>query len=188
MDQNDEAQLIEDILDGEAEAYAVLVRRYQGPIHALMARMCGDGEDARDLTQETFVVAYEKLDRFKCGARFFPWLYTIGLNLGRDHLRKKRHCEISSADLPEGFMENISDGLTSERLADWMDANTLVLAMDSLGLSTREALLLRYQEGMSINDISSALGLSVSAVKMRIARGLDRLRSLFVARGSGHAL
>ncbi|WP_428562929.1 MAG: RNA polymerase sigma factor [Solidesulfovibrio sp. DCME] len=71
MEHDDEARLIDDILDGEAEAYAVLVRRYQTPIHALMLRLCRHPEDARDLTQEAFVTAYAKLDRFRRGARFF---------------------------------------------------------------------------------------------------------------------
>jgi RNA polymerase sigma-70 factor (ECF subfamily) len=179
MHDDDESQLIEDILDGEAAAYAVLVRRYQSPIHGLMLRMCRNPDDAGDLTQEAFVVAYEKLDRFRPGARFFPWLYTLSLNLARDHLRKRGRSEILASALPEGFLENVRAETEDDALIDRIDGQRLLAAMDSLGVETREVLLLRYQEGLSIQDIAAALQLSASAVKMRISRGLERLRALF---------
>lgn len=188
MDHDDEAQLIEDILDGEAEAYAVLVRRYQGPIYALMTRMCKNIEDASDLTQETFVVAYEKMDRFKNGSRFFPWLYTIGLNIGRDYLRKRGRAEVSSCDLPDGFIENLSSESSTDEVINGIDSGLILNAMDALGIGTREALMLRYQQGMSIKDISGVLGISVSSVKMKISRGLDKLRVIFVHIKNGPSL
>lgn len=188
MNNDDEAQLIEDILDGEAEAYAVLVRRYQGPIYALMTRMCRNREDASDLTQETFVVAYEKIDRFKNGSRFFPWLYTIGLNIGRDYLRKRGHVEVSSCDLPNGFIENLSSESATDVVMDGIDAGFILKAIDTLGIGTREALMLRYQQGMSIKDIAVVLGISVSSVKMKISRGLDRLRVIFIGIKNGPLL
>lgn len=188
MHYDDETQLIEDILEGEAAAYAVLVRRYQAPIYALMSRMCRHPEDASDLTQEAFVVAYEKLEKFKVGARFFPWLYTLSLNLARDHLRRRGRLEITASALPEGFMEKVRDESSDDTLSEMIDRKKLIAAMDALGLETREVLLLRYQEGLSIQDIAQALQLSASAVKMRISRGLERLRAMFaVSRGGQEA-
>lgn len=180
MNYDDETQLIEDILDGEAAAYAVLVRRYQSPIHGLMLRMCRNPDDASDLTQEAFVTAYEKLDKFKVGARFFPWLYTVSLNIARDHLRKQKHVEIPASTLREGFMKTIQDEASNDALVEMIDSKKLIKAMDSLGLETREVLILRYQEGLSIHNIAGSLEISVSAVKMRISRGLERLRVMFV--------
>lgn len=185
MEHDDESELIEDILDGDAQAYAVLVRRYQGPIHALMLRMCRHAEDARDLTQETFVTAYEKLDRFKMNARFFPWLYTIGLNLARDHLRRRGRSPLPAADCFDGCLETIAADVSDDSLIDRIDADRLLAAMDGLGLETREALLLRYQEGLSITEIATALDLSASAVKMRLSRGLERLRTMFLTPANG---
>lgn len=180
MNHDDETQLIEDILDGETAAYAVLVRRYQSPIHGLMSRMCRNPEDANDLTQEAFVMAYEKLEKFKVGARFFPWLYTLSLNIARDHLRRQGYVEIPASALHDGFMENIHDETSNDTLIEKMDSERLVAAMDTLGLETREVLILRYQEGLSLQDIADSLKISVSAVKMRISRGLERLRAMFV--------
>ncbi|EFL52213.1 RNA polymerase, sigma-24 subunit, ECF subfamily [Solidesulfovibrio fructosivorans JJ]] len=185
MNHDDETQLIEDILDGEAAAYAVLVRRYQSPIHGLMSRMCRNPADASDLTQEAFVVAYEKLEKFKVGARFFPWLYTLSLNIARDHLRKQGRVEIPASALHDGFMENIQDETADDALIEKIDSEKLFAAMEALGLETREVLILRYQEGLSIQDIADALKISVSAVKMRISRGLERLRAMFVVPRGG---
>lgn len=180
MNYDDETQLIEDILDGEAAAYAVLVRRYQSPIHGLMSRMCRNPEDASDLTQEAFLLAYEKLEKFKVGARFFPWLYTLSLNIARDHLRKQGHVEIPASALHEGFMESIQDETSNDAIIERIDSKKLIEAMNFLGLETKEVLILRYQEGLSIHDIADSLEISVSAVKMRISRGLERLRTMFV--------
>ena len=70
------------------ECYSILVRQYQKPIFNLMYRVTGSSEDAKDLTQETFIKAYEKLDHFRMGARFFPWLYTIGYNHARNFVQR----------------------------------------------------------------------------------------------------
>ena len=71
MSIREESLIISDILDGDPDAYAILVKHYQKPIFNLMIRMTSSEEDAFDLTQETFVHAYEKLDRFRLSSRFF---------------------------------------------------------------------------------------------------------------------
>ena len=98
---NTDEKLISDILAGDVEAYAILVKRYQKPIFNLMMRTTSCEEDAFDLTQEAFVRAYEKLERFKPSGRFFPWLFTIAMNLARDFLRKTKTREIKKAELYE---------------------------------------------------------------------------------------
>ncbi len=80
MDEWVDRKSIMEVLSGNVDAYRDLVQRYQKPIFNLMYRLTGSREDARDLAQETFIKAYQKLDHFKLGSRFFPWLYTIGLN------------------------------------------------------------------------------------------------------------
>ncbi len=78
-------------------------------------------------------------------------------------------------------MENLPATGSDDDLIRAMDADLLLAAMDALGTQTREALLLRYREGCSVKDIAEALGISVSAAKVRLSRGLDRLRELFDA-------
>jgi RNA polymerase sigma-70 factor (ECF subfamily) len=170
-----EANLICEILAGDAEAYAILVKRYQKPIFNLMLRMTSCDEDAMDLSQETFVRAYEKLEQFKTSSPFFPWLYTIGMNLARDFQRKARSSRTAvealsrDQDLPLNPGESLSGRLEAEQVGQ---------LLQKLSMDYREALILRFHEGLSVNELASSLGISVSGAKMRIHRGLLKLREL----------
>jgi RNA polymerase sigma-70 factor (ECF subfamily) len=187
MDQREEKRIVLEVLGGEANAYALLVRHYERPIFNLMVRMTGSQEDALDLAQETFLRAYEKLDGFKTSTRFFPWLYAIGLNLARDFLRKKK--------LDTVWIENVSEaspgmcvGPNQEReVLDRLDAVRVAEAMGRLPVEYREAIILRYKEELPMKDIAKALDVSVSGAKMRVSRGLGKLRDLVAEAEAGRA-
>lgn len=172
----EENRLINAILDGDAESFAVLVHRYQRPIYNMMLRMTNHPEEAADLTQEAFLKVYENLERFRPNGRFFPWLYTIGLNLARDHLRRHKNTEEAAGldpatgQLGQGCAED--DGACLRR----MDAERLPSLLAALPLEYREALVLRFHEGLTMRDVGLALGISTSGAKMRVQRGLQRLR------------
>ena len=170
-----EETLVNEILSGEVNSYALLVKRYQKPIYNLMLRMTGSEQDALDLTQETFVRAYEKLEKFDPSASFFPWLYTMGLNLARDFLRRAKKSPIESYEPDDSFSIEIDQ---YDRLADQIDVQKVSEVLQSLPVDYREALLLRFHEGLSVGEVAYALGLSLSAAKMRIHRGLLKLRQL----------
>jgi RNA polymerase sigma-70 factor, ECF subfamily len=91
MSHTEEQQIISAVLDGDADAYAMLINRYQQPIFNLIYRMTGSHDDAADLAQDAFIKAYEQLYRFREGKKFFPWLYTIALNQTRNFLRKNKN-------------------------------------------------------------------------------------------------
>jgi RNA polymerase sigma-70 factor, ECF subfamily len=177
-----ENQLIRAILDGDAQAFAILVNRYQRPIFNLLLRMTGCRETAADLAQESFVKAYENLEKFRLGEKFFPWVYAIAANLARDYWRRKQHA-VCHADaimqMVEGNPEKVA--AEEERMATLLDARRLRACLDRLPHDYREALILRFHEGLSMADIGKALGVSTSGAKMRISRGLEKLRRLFHA-------
>jgi RNA polymerase sigma-70 factor (ECF subfamily) len=137
--------------------------------------MTGSEQDALDLTQETFVRAYEKLEKFNPSASFFPWLYTMGLNMARDFLRKTKRCPIESYDRENSLTVEFDQ---DDRLVDQIDIQKLQERLQLLPVDYREALLLRFHEGLSVSEVAYALGLSLSAAKMRIQRGLLKLRQL----------
>lgn len=170
-----EETLVHEILSGDVNSYALLVKRYQKPIYNLMLRMTGSEQDAADLTQETFVRAYEKLERFDASASFFPWLYTMGLNLARDFLRRAKKSPIEFYELENSFSIEIDQ---DDRFADRIEVQDVLEGLQKLPVEYREALLLRFHEGLSVTEVASALGLSLSAAKMRIHRGLSRVRQL----------
>ena len=181
---NTDENLVSDILAGDVEAYAILVKRYQRPIFNLMMRTTSCKEDAFDLTQETFVRAYEKLERFKPSGRFFPWLFTIAMNLARDFLRKTKTREIKKAELYEMQKDLSEESNLSELLLERIDVEHVKAALQGLPLEYREAIILRFHEGMSIREVASSIGISVSGAKMRIHRGLLKLRRLLNAENS----
>jgi RNA polymerase sigma-70 factor (ECF subfamily) len=180
MDGKDEQHCIDRVLRGEVNAFGTLVERYQKPIFNLMYRMAGSSDKAADLTQETFIRAYQKLERFHPGKRFFPWLYSIGLNLARDFARKNTcNPETGSTLNPESLSGCDSPGDQHDRMCESLEFLRLEKALDELPLIYREALILRYHDECSMGEIAAALNLSVSAAKMRVHRGLDMLREQY---------
>jgi RNA polymerase sigma-70 factor, ECF subfamily len=175
MDTVDEQNAINRVLTGDVDAFALLVRRYQRPIYNLMYRICGSVDVAADLAQDTFIKAYEHLERFRPGARFFPWLYAIGLNHARDFQRKRK----PSVDCQEDHLwssASCSPHEEHDRICQQLDHDHLNSALGALPLGYREALVLRYHEDLPIRDVAQALGISLSAAKMRLSRGLEMLR------------
>ena len=174
----DDAQVISAILAGDVNAYSVLVLRYQGAIFNLMFRMTGSYDDASDLTQETFIKAYDKMHRFQKGKKFFPWLYTIGLNHARNFLRHSKIARSVSLDDYEPGSGLDYAGQQEENIVEKLDYELLNAALNQLPLDYREAIILRYHEGLSMEDVAEALNLKLSAAKMRVHRGLEKLRDI----------
>src|SRR5438445_12083793 len=97
MVETDE-ELVTAFRAGNSSAFDALVQRWERKIQGAVYRIMGPGEDARDLTQETFLRAYRGLSTFKSEARFSSWLYQIALNLCRDRLRQRRGRTIVSIE------------------------------------------------------------------------------------------
>ena len=82
--------VVEAVLGGDAAAYRFLVERYQSRVYAMVCGMVRDREEARDLTQEAFVKAFNNLDRFRLESSFYTWMYRIAMNVAIDHPRGSR--------------------------------------------------------------------------------------------------
>lgn len=185
MHQGDDQRVISEVLAGESDAYAVLVERYQKPIFNLMYRMTGSYGDALDLAQETFLKAFEQLHRFKQDKRFFPWLYTIGLNHSKNFLRQDK----SSRNAP---VEECDFGCVlgdprqeEEKMVLKLDSLRIHKALQQLPFDYREAVVLRYHEDLSMEEVSTALGISLSGAKMRVHRGIRKLREILEGNEDG---
>lgn len=179
MDQFDDLQCICAVLDGDVDAYSAIVERYQKPIFNLMYRMTGSHADALDLAQEAFMRAYERLDKFQKDKRFFPWLYTIAMNQAKNLLRNNRRVSQSSyIDEWEGCSGLDYPQQQEEFMCSQLDSRVLYDAILQLPIDYREAIVLRYREELSIEEIAEAFEISVSGAKMRIHRGLNKLRDI----------
>ncbi|MCK8602111.1 RNA polymerase sigma factor [Desulfoferrobacter suflitae] len=183
MNDLDDQRCISAVLTGDVDAYSALVKRYEKPIFNLMYRMTGSRADALDLAQDAFIKAYEQLDKFQRDRRFFPWLYTIALNLAKNLLRKSTRgsqtsyvdawAECSGLDYPQQ---------QEEFMCARMDAHGVYLALLQLPTEQREAVILRYREELTMEEIAAALEISISGAKMRVHRGLHRLREILTAK------
>jgi len=178
MDQQQEQQVISAILAGDVDAYAVLVNRYQQPIFNLAFRMTSSQADAADLAQEAFIKAYEQLYRLRQGQKFFPWLYTIALNQTRNFLRKNKAAKTLPIDDCEPVSGLDYSAQQEERMCAQLDGQRVQEALAGLPFDYREAVILRYREELSMEDLAAALEISVSGAKMRVHRGLRKLREM----------
>ena len=168
MNQNTEAEIIRRILEGDRQAYALLVEEYKSPIYNLAYRMTGNPEDAADLTQDVFIRAYTYLWRYNPRKKFFTWLYTIALNTIKNHIKKnKQYKNTRSSDLEE---RQLSEKQNSS------EAQDINIYLSELDVETRALIIMKYVQELSFEEIAQITGKSISAVKMRIYRGLESLR------------
>ena len=179
MDQKTDAEIVARILEGDVQAYAQLVDAYKSPIYNLAFRMTGSLSDAEDLTQEIFIRAYQKLYQFNRGKKYFTWLYTIGINLIRNHSKKKSKDALThtmdhfSTESQRTGKESREGDFLSEDSIKRLDEN-----MQKLPVDMREAIILKYYQDMTFEEVAAVTSDSVSAVKMRVYRGLEKLKAL----------
>ena len=179
MDSKTESEIIARVLSGDRQAYALLVEAYNGPIFNLAYRMTGSREDADDLTQETFIRAYQNLHRFDQSKKFFTWIYTIGINLIRNHLKKNVR-DISYLAAADSALEHHTQEHTREVGETLSDDRMIRLeqVIRKLPGDLREAIILKFVQDLTFEEVAAVTGDSVSAVKMRIYRGLDKIKQM----------
>jgi RNA polymerase sigma-70 factor, ECF subfamily len=162
---------------GDRSAFGELVAKYAGVVRALTAARLGRGADAEDAAQETFLRAFDRLDRLDDPERFAGWLSTIAVNSALMRLRSAdRRRAASLAALPsEPAAETAPVGAPLEDAEDRERLAALVATLDE---KTQVVLALRFREEMAVKDIAAQLGDQPPAVAMRISRALRRLRTL----------
>jgi RNA polymerase sigma-70 factor (ECF subfamily) len=183
-----EEQFLERLKAGDAAAFNRLVEERHGDIYALLYRLTEDPEEARDLTQETFLQAFRHLASFRGDADLRTWLYRIAVNQARNRWRwwkRRRRDRTVSLDAPvsEGMDAPLSaglagdEGLDPERQALAHERElALHTALKSLSRPYREVIVLRDIEGLSYEEVATALDLNVGTVKSRLNRGRTELR------------
>ncbi|RKU20265.1 hypothetical protein C6500_09180 [Candidatus Poribacteria bacterium] len=178
--KNDDTQLIQRVLSGDDAAFSVLVRKYQKSVHALAWRKIGDFHIAEDITQDTFLKAYQKLSTLKKPQRFASWLYVIAANHCTTWLRKKR---ISTQSLENTSSAQLKEATYSgyviaenERTTAEAQREIVKKLLAKLQESDRTVITLYYLGEMTCEEISEFLGVSVAAIKNRLYRARQRLK------------
>ena len=165
---------------GDTESFNQLVKRWERPIFALAYRTLGREEDARDVTQETFLRAFRALSGFKGDAKFSSWLYRIALNLCRDWMRKERRApvvavpdgvEMEQLAADQGPVESVEDLAARAELS-----REVAKAMAHLPEEQRHAIILKEYHGLTFQEIADLMRCPLSTVKTRVYQGLSTLR------------
>jgi RNA polymerase sigma-70 factor, ECF subfamily len=159
---------------------ADLVQRSQRRLVRYLLYLTGRRDYAEDLAQETWIRVLQRGSQYNGRQRFDLWLFAIARNLAIDHLRQKRkapHAASAPEDGDEILLVSSSDPSPFESAARSQDASRLAGQLQILPPLYREALLLRFQEDMSLAEIAQVLDAPLTTVTSRIYRGLAALRS-----------
>jgi len=165
--------LIQRILDGDTEAYGALVDRHYERCARVACRIVGNREDAEEALQDAFVRAYRALGEYEERERFAAWLTRIVVNqcrtvLARSRKREELFVDVGPEALDAVFGEVADDGRWPE----------LELALRQLPAEQREAVVLRYADDLTYEEMARITGAGQSALKMRVQRAFARLRAL----------
>ena len=178
--KNDDVQLIQRVLDGDDAAFSALVRKYQRSVHALAWRKIGDFHIAEDITQEAFLKAYQRLSTLKEPQSFASWLYVITANHCKAWLRKKRTWIQSLEDTSSSQLERATYSghiiAENEQMTEEAQREVVKKLLEKLQESDRTVITLYYLGGMTYEEISNFLGVSVGAIKSRLHRARQRLK------------
>ncbi|MCA8975564.1 MAG: sigma-70 family RNA polymerase sigma factor [Planctomycetes bacterium] len=161
---------------GDLEAFAQLVARFQNMVYGLTLSILRRREDAEEAAQDAFVKLFRARDSFDSQKSFEPWLLRIAGNASRDKLRRRRVNETPMQRNDEDELFEYADPRTTPD-PGLQDGEAVRQALDGLSQKVRLPLELKYLRGLTNQQIASALEISVSNVKVQIARGKDILAS-----------
>ena len=181
MDQLSDEVLMGEVMAGKTIALAMLVERYHAPLLSYLYRLVhGDRFLAEDLVQETFLNVLQQRG-YQVGRPFRPWLYAIATNRARDHFKSASARRVvtqiddENDDAPRGFDESSSPEAITLALEQGDEINAM---MDRLSEEYRVTLVLRFYQGMSLQEIADTLHVPLGTVKSRLSVGTRRLRKL----------
>ncbi|HLG78644.1 MAG TPA: sigma-70 family RNA polymerase sigma factor [Ktedonobacteraceae bacterium] len=170
-----DAALVELVLNGDQDLFAVLVERYKDAVQNLAYRMLGNATEAEDVTQEAFVRAYTQLATYKPVHKFSTWLLSIASHLAIDQLRRRRFLALPLEDVP--FLEWIVDGGVSpeQSALQGEQQDEIQRYLQRLPSKYRAVIVLRYWYDFSYEEIAGMLNLTSTLVKARLHRARELL-------------
>lgn len=184
MDSFDEENVLDKVhrvLKGDAKAFEPIVRLYQKRIYFTVLQIAADHEDTNDILQDTFIKAYTKLYSYDESYPFYPWLYRIAVNTALNHKKKKTNLRAMSIDEFDGYHPNgdlveapkqLNDAVNSELVGK------LKKALACIPDQQRVVFVLRVNDGLSYQEISETLEISIGTVMSRLSRAREKLRKL----------
>lgn len=176
-------ELVNSFLNGDKDAFETLLSRYQRPLYYMIKAMVLDAEEAKDITQDTFIKAFHSISGLKKKDRFKSWLFMIGANYSRDFLRKKRN------NVPVETLDRAAESdSTDEKMAQKDLSNKVKEAMGCLPPRQKEVFQLRMLNDMSFKEISRTLDIKQETARANFHFALKGLRDILSKRGINHGM
>ncbi|MCL6296499.1 RNA polymerase sigma factor [Jejuia spongiicola] len=178
MTTNNDQYYINQIIDGDTNAFSVLVDRYKDLVFTLALRMLKNREEAEEVSQDTFIKTYKSLHKFKGDSKFSTWIYRVAYNTCLDRLKKnKKHFnDVAIDEFAEHQIKTIDNALDKmeqeEHNQAIKDCLTLLPNDDSFLLT------LYYFEERSLEEISKIIGIKANNVKVKIFRSRKKLATI----------
>jgi RNA polymerase sigma-70 factor (ECF subfamily) len=180
-ERNLDQELVERVQGGEKAAFDILVRKYEHKLANVIGRYIHDPSEVLDVAQDAFIKAYRALPNFRGDSAFYTWLYRIAINTAKNHLvAASRRPPKDDVDAQEAEQFETGSGLkeyaTPERLALRSElAGAIQDAIQDLPEELRVAIVLRELEGLTYEEIASAMECPIGTVRSRIFRARDAI-------------
>lgn len=180
-ERNLDQELVERVQRGEKAAFDILVRKYEHKLANVIGRYIRDPSEVLDVSQEAFIKAYRALPNFRGDSAFYTWIYRIAINTAKNHLvaagRRPPRDDIEAHEAEQfESASGLKEYATPERQALQKElADTIQDAIDELPEELRVAIVLRELEGLSYEEIASAMDCPIGTVRSRIFRARDAI-------------
>jgi RNA polymerase sigma-70 factor (ECF subfamily) len=166
--ESDEEIVIKIMETGEHKLFGILYDRYNTKVYHKCMSFAKNNDDAQDMLHDVFLKTFTNLSRFSGNSSFSTWLYSITYNFCVDYARKKKNMRMK--DLDSMVEVSAAEDEQNEKELLSLRAERLVHVLDTIGPNEKAILLMKYQDGSSIQEITTMLSISESAVKMRVKR------------------
>jgi RNA polymerase sigma-70 factor (ECF subfamily) len=175
-------QLVQQCQAGDMSAFQELVSRYQQKVFMVILGLLRDREDALEVSQETFLRAYRKINSFNGGSSFYTWLYRIAVNMAIDAQRRQKRNPLEYRESMDGVLEGQNE-VAKDAFIEVHDKQLrakLSEAINELSPEHRAAIVLRTVEGLSYKDIGEIMGCSEGTVMSRLHYARKRLQEKLI--------
>jgi RNA polymerase sigma-70 factor, ECF subfamily len=182
-----DSDLIDKIIQGDKRLYEGIIRKYNQRLYRIARSFIKDEDEIEDVMQETYIKAYQHLKQFEGKSQFSTWITRILINQANHSLNKekrvKNHIVTSSEDIPD--IKPSSEPTPDQNLMNDEMKKYLEQAIDELPDSLRSVYIMREVEGLSVNETSEALSISIENVKTRLHRAKSTLKDSLFEKAKG---
>ena len=166
------------IVEGDTNAFSVLVDRYKDLVFTLALRMLKNREEAEEVAQDTFIKVYKSINKFKGDSKFSTWIYKIAYNTSLDRLKKNKKYinDVAIDEFTERQIKTIDNAL--DKLEDEEREQTIQKCIALLPNDDSFLLTLYYFDELTLEEISKTIGIKPNNVKVKLYRSRKKLATI----------